>query len=191
MNQAHEWETQRETPPGNGSHVSPAFPTPIEGVSQRFPAFPDSGVAFPPLRSIERRRETRGNGNRRQQALINTGRITEQGIGRRAHIRTCPTCKQPTLTGLDADRCALTATVDPYPLTPHGEVWALSDGRHTYQLQHGQLEPRTRWNIPGHPPGPDHTVLTTHRCHQPIPTQHRRPPAPRPAPPTPTEEIPF
>ena len=117
--------------------------------------------------------------------------ITDQRISRTPRIHTCHTCAAPVLTALDANRCALTVTLDPYALTPAGEVWALQDGRRTYQLTNGQLNPRDRWNIPGRPPGPDHTILPSHRCHQPTPHQHRQPPTPTPAATPNTEEIPF
>lgn len=117
--------------------------------------------------------------------------ITATRVSRQARIHTCRTCAAPVLTGLDADRCALTTTVDAYALTPAGEVWALRDGRRTYTLHRGQLDRRDRWNIPGHPPSPQRTVLATHTCHQPIPLEHHRPPTPRPFQPTSTEEPPF
>lgn len=92
----------------------------------------------------------------------------------------CPTCHQPTITALDSHRAAITAKVDPYPLTPHGEVWALQHNRATYQHTPTSLTRRDRWNIPGRPPTQTRTVLTEHRCHQPIPQQHIRPAAPKP-----------
>ena len=117
--------------------------------------------------------------------------IADNRIGRRAALRTCRTCGTPTLTGLDADRAALTITVDATALTPAGEVWALQDGRRTYELRNGQLDPRTRWNIPDRPPSPNRTVLTTHTCHHPIPPEYHRPPSPRPTRPTTTQEATF
>lgn len=95
-------------------------------------------------------------------------------------------CGQHILVGLDADRAAITAQLDPYPLTPAGEVWALVNGRRTWQLNGTHLQPRDRWNIPGKPPNATRTVLTWHHCNDPIPTQHRA--APRPTKPQPTEE---
>ena len=117
------------------------------------------------------------------------GRITDEQlhsarrIGRRV-ILMKHSCGQHILRGLDADRCALTAEVDPYPLTPAGEVRALTAGRPTYCLSGGQLEPRDRWNIPGHLPSHDLLVLAAHDCTG-IPADWRlpyRPPAPAPAP---------
>lgn len=125
------------------------------------------------------------------------GRVTDEellraptGVGRKVALRKCG-CGEPVLAGLDGNRCALAVAVDPYPLTAAGEVWALTDGRHTYRVWHGQLDLRDRWNIPGHPAGVDETVLASHRCDQLVPLEHRAPPAPpRPAPAA-TEGIPF
>lgn len=185
--------TGRGTPPTSVPSVPQAFPLIYEGVPTRSPAFPTIGEAFPASRSIERERGTRERGNSHrilQQKLIDAGYITETGIGRKASIRVHP-CQAIVLIGLDADRCAITATVDPYPLTPAGEVWALQQQRRTYQLDHGRLEPRDRWNIRGKPPSPTRTVLAWHDCTTPIPAEHRRPtppPAPRPEE---TSECPF
>jgi hypothetical protein len=87
-------------------------------------------------------------------------------------------CGQHVLIGLDGDRAALTAIVDPYALSPLGEVQALTASRRTYRLRTGMLDPRDRWNIPGHPPGHDLTVLAAHDCTG-IPDGWRQPPAPR------------
>lgn len=66
--------------------------------------------------------------------LINAGHLTTEGIGRRAKPRRCRRCGSPTLVGLDADRCALRADVDPQPLTAIGEALAQLEGRRTYAL---------------------------------------------------------
>jgi len=93
---------------------------------------------------------------------------------------------------MDGDLAALTVTADPYPLNIAGEVAALRAGRRTYQLFRGALDPRDRWNIPGHPPTADLTVLAEHRCRDLIPAGWRRPPTPKVIHrPTESEEIPF
>jgi len=114
---------------------------------------------------------------------------TITGANRKASIRVHPRCHQPILAGLDADVAALSVAVDPYPLTPAGEVWALQSGRRTYALSRGALERRDRWTIPGQTPSHRVTVLAEHRCGDPPPADLRLPPAP-PRPATP-EEIPW
>lgn len=47
----------------------------------------------------------------------------------------CRACKRPTLSGLDADECALSAKVDATPVTAVGEAMALLAGRATYTLR--------------------------------------------------------
>lgn len=96
-------------------------------------------------------------------------------------------CGEPILIGLDDDRCALVARVDPYPLSATGEVAALRSSRHTYYLRHGALERRDRWNIPGHPPCPDLLVLAEHVCGTRPPDDWLAPPSPRPSRPAPEE----
>lgn len=111
-------------------------------------------------------------------------------LTRRAHLEIHRSCQQHTLTGLDANRCALTVRVDPYPLTAIGEVEALRAGRHTYLLDHGELHPRTAWNIPGNPPSATRTVLAEHDC-TPMPATWRRPPTERRSTTTTSEEAQF
>lgn len=88
---------------------------------------------------------------------------------RAATIRQCPKCKAPILTGLDADKCALTARADPTPITPLGETIALLQTRSTYNLttMHSRkyLDHRDQWTITMPRRWP---VLPEHRCHQPL-----------------------
>lgn len=100
-------------------------------------------------------------------------------------------CGAWTLTALDARVAALTAWLDPYPLTAAGEVWAITDDRWTYLLLADRIEKRTRWTIPGRPAGSQYTVLAWHRCQQPVPLEHRRPPQPQPHLATSSKEPPF
>ena len=65
--------------------------------------------------------------------LERTGRMVA-GATRRARAATCRGCGAKVLDGLDADVCALVATVDPTPLTAIGEVLAVLDGRRTFTL---------------------------------------------------------
>lgn len=156
----------------------PAVPTQVPSFCEAVPTGPRPGPHFGPTGPLSP--PYRGDGGR-----------TPTGATRKASLRTCR-CHQPILVGLDADRCALAAACDPYPLTPAGEVWALRDGRWTYLLAGGQLQPRDRWNIPGHPPDDATRVLAEHRCGHPIPDERRAPPPPAPPRPAPaTEGMPF
>ncbi len=114
--------------------------------------------------------------------------MTER-IGRKAHVVVCR-CKAPVLTGLDSHRCALVVYVDPYVLSALGEVEALRDRRRTYVMHRGELDRRDQFNIPGHP-ADTIAVLAEHRCPTAIPHHWRRPVAPKPRKPLPTNEIPF
>lgn len=51
-------------------------------------------------------------------------RLGESGP-RGAKPSRCPSCRRPTLTGLDADRCAMTVTVDASEVDEFGEALAL------------------------------------------------------------------
>jgi hypothetical protein len=87
---------------------------------------------------------------------------------RAATLRLCTRCRAPIITGLDADRAAITAYCDPTPLTQFGEAVALLQGRFTYDLTscngRKELWHRYSWNI-GKFTDP---VLAAHRCGQPM-----------------------
>jgi len=112
-------------------------------------------------------------------------------LGRRPIPVICK-CKRVILTALDADMYAITARLDPYALTPEGEVWALKSGRATYLLDRSGIHRRTRWNIPGRPPAVDRVVLAWHECPDTTPLVYRlkRPRAAQ-AKPTDPNYIPF
>jgi len=97
-------------------------------------------------------------------------------------------CGQPTFTALTGDRCAVIVRVDTPPLSPTGEVAALTAGRRTYAARGKYLEPRDRWTIPGRPPSADNHVHAEHTC-QPIPATWLLPPAPEPTIPTDMEVL--
>lgn len=106
---------------------------------------------------------------------------THNGIGRRAQARVCG-CGAIILVGLDADRCAGEARVDPTPLTAVGEALAIMTGRSTYLLRtvgRPELDHRSRWHIGG-ASADDVAVLAEHACGTPplptrtMPTPHRR-----------------
>lgn len=94
----------------------------------------------------------------------------QQGPQRAAQSSGCRLCGRPVMVGLDDDSCALTAVVDPYPLSPAGEVVALMQGRKTYTLAWAggryEIDRRDEWRIEGNPPGsrPTVDVVVNHEC---------------------------
>ena len=157
----------------------PAVPASVPSIREAVPTGPRSGPQFAPTGPLS----PPYGGDR------GPGPVT--GATRTPRIRVHPPCHQPILAGLDANRCALSVMVDPYPLTPAGEVWALQSGRRTYALSRGELERRDRWSIPGRPPSPKLPVLVEHACDTPVPPEHRAPPPPSPPRPATPEEIPW
>lgn len=121
-----------------------------------------------------------------QRHLQNTGAWNTDGISRTARAHPCKHCHRLTLTGLDADRAAAPAHIDPTPLTPLGETLALAGNLHTYTLhwtgEHLEIDgPRDATNITHHPAGTDPRtdVVAQHTCtptHLPSkPSTHTRP----------------
>lgn len=111
------------------------------------------------------------------QRLIDAGHWDIFGISRNARGRRCRDCNEWVLAGLDADRCAGTAYVDPEPLSALGEMVALMGGRSTYLLRRDtssfRLDYRDRWAIQGNPAGSHKQrgdVVADHLCHDPGPT---------------------
>lgn len=123
--------------------------------------------------------------------LQTIGAMGNDRIGRRAHPSRCVKCRRLVLTGLDNDRCAWVAIVDPLPLAPMGEVLALLSGRRTYTLHVGvgvcELQARDQWQIAGSPAGVRYDVYPAHVCewvHLPqAPSVHRLPLSPPALPP--------
>lgn len=114
--------------------------------------------------------------------LIRAGYLTETGLGRRARLTRCTTCRAPVMSGLDGDVCALEAWCDPRPLTPAGEAAACVDGRRTWSLTKAragrfELDPRDAREIRRHPAGTERRrdVLAEHRCHAELPTTFGEP----------------
>ena len=87
---------------------------------------------------------------------------------RNTSSRRCRTCKAVTLTGLDEDRCAFQAVVDPTPLTPMGEALALLGGRRTYELRTSTtglaLWLRSKRHISAHKASDKCLVVADHEC---------------------------
>jgi hypothetical protein len=88
------------------------------------------------------------------------------------------TCKEPVLIGWDRHVCALSITLDIYPITAAGEVAALRECKRTFALVRGQLKERDQWNIKGQIPSHDLIVIAEHKCGSFIESTHRLPKAP-------------
>jgi hypothetical protein len=102
--------------------------------------------------------------------LIETGRMSQQGLTRNARVIPCRHCKLPTIAGFDADMCALDAWCDIDELNPRHEIQALLDNRNTYELvPHGggryRFTYRDQWRVKT---PPNHPLLATHRCDDPL-----------------------
>lgn len=102
--------------------------------------------------------------------LIDKGVMSESGLTRNAGIRTCRTCHQHCLAGIDIN--GRDTWLEPQPLHPAGELQALLDCRRTFNLYAGkQLMPRDRHLMAAYPAGHKHRpTFATHTCGQPIPT---------------------
>lgn len=83
-------------------------------------------------------------------------------------------CGETVIVGLDANRAALKAVCDPYPVTQYGEVEALRAGRPTYRVLWGELDRRDQWLIKG-TRADDATVVVEHTCGVPVPPDWRKP----------------
>jgi hypothetical protein len=92
---------------------------------------------------------------------------------RLARGATCP-CGAHVLVGLDADRAALLARVDPQPITPVGELSALLAGRFTYDAIRVGNRLQLSLRRSSHIATPRVTpVLVEHRCGAaPLPAEH-------------------
>ena len=102
--------------------------------------------------------------------LVDKGVLSEAGLSRNAGIRTCRTCRQHCLAGIDIN--GLDTWTDPQQLHPAGELQALLDNRRTFNLYAGkQLIPRDRHLMAAYPAGhKQRPTFAAHRCDQPIPT---------------------
>lgn len=82
-------------------------------------------------------------------------------ITRKANEVECPTCGQPVLAGLDADRMAREAVINPTPITPAIELteWAAGRPTYTYSPLRGEIDYRDHGSLT---PRPD--VHATHTC---------------------------
>lgn len=99
-----------------------------------------------------------------RQALIDAGKLTPDGLGRAAQLRTCPRCRQWVVVGLDDDRCALVVKCDPVTIDVLGEALTFVSGRSTYELWGKELVRRDAFKITA---GMRKPVIPEHECGKP------------------------
>jgi hypothetical protein len=104
-----------------------------------------------------------------QARLIRLGRLSPEGVGRRAQPGTCRRCGRRILTGLDDDVSSLRADADPGPVTALGEMLAHLEHRRTYALVNNGgrlvLDYRDAGRITHRPAGASRLdILVEHRC---------------------------
>jgi hypothetical protein len=94
-------------------------------------------------------------------------------IGR---VSRCGRCRRRTVRGLDGYLCATDIRLDPAPLSPLGEVYAIVSGRGSWSvtlrgMSRLELAPRYQWDIDGTPAGQLERgdVVTAHLCASPWP----------------------
>lgn len=95
-------------------------------------------------------------------------RRSDGRIGRKAREAKCQRCGSSVLCGLDGDRVAYVATVDPTPLTNAGELAALIAGKRTYTLSwcgdSYEIDLRTQFHIAGTSAENHGRVVADHVC---------------------------
>lgn len=107
-----------------------------------------------------------------QATLIADGVMSEDRLTRTAKPRRCPTCRQMILAAIDD--LGFDAWADPRPVTPLGELQALTSGRRTWSHTMGGLDARDAPFI-AYLPADRLDVHGEHRCGAP-PVQTRPPP---------------
>lgn len=80
---------------------------------------------------------------------------------RRARETDCPRCGRRVLAGLDADRMAGEAVIDPDPISPLREVgeWCAGRPTYTYSPVRGEINYRDHGSLT-----PSTQVHATHTC---------------------------
>ena len=96
-----------------------------------------------------------------QQALIDAGHMTTDGLTRKAKLRTCPRCRRWILVGLDHGRSAIKVVADPVDLDQLGELGAVLAGRLTFDLWGVEMEYRSPVKIRG---GQRRRIVGEHLC---------------------------
>lgn len=102
--------------------------------------------------------------------LAQSGHLDPDGVHRAARPDTCPDCRRPVLTGLDAERCATVAHADPHEIDAMGEFLARRIGLMTYNLSRGfSKKGKRQWTLDSRMicmiEAPRRTaVVAAHRC---------------------------
>lgn len=137
--------TPRNTPPTAGTFARPDAPNPVPHTGTEHDGTASRAVV--PSGGVPTKWNTRNGGARNNRR---TARETE-----------CPTCGQPVLAGLDADRMAREAVINPTPITPAIELteWAAGRPTYTYSPLRGEIDYRDHGSLT---PRPD--VHATHTC---------------------------
>lgn len=111
-----------------------------------------------------------------RQHLERVGLWNSDRVTRKAASARCRGCGRMLLVGLDGDRCAMPAAVDPGPLSAQGEMIAQLLDLRTYSLRWAidylELNLRNQWSIALHPAGsperpgalPPYDVVAEHSC---------------------------
>lgn len=131
--------------------------------------------------------------------LADLGLDNPDGISRAAHLAACPDCGRRVLRGLDDDRCAGVATVDPDEIDHIGEYLALKIGLLTYSIRRSaSAGGKRQWNLDwrSHQETrftPNAPVVAQHKCGMKIPPAANPIgiPAPPPHPAADPNAIPF
>ena len=128
------------------------------------------------------------NGNWLTEMLIAKGVMSESGLTRNAGIRTHRPCQTACVAGIDDS--GFDTWCELREITRDGELQALLDGRHTWDLHAGRgLTVRGSLAIRHRPAQtPGRPVLVEHRCGQPIPASWIAPVGHATARPTTNEE---
>lgn len=100
---------------------------------------------------------------------------------RKAITARCGKCRREIITGPDANVAGINADADVDPISRTGELWAVVEGRRTYELDTaGRLHHRTAKAVIFGGVGIFSTLHSAHRC-APVPATWLAPPKARPA----------
>lgn len=113
--------------------------------------------------------------------IVQTGRMDRDRVTAKPTHRHCTTCRRIVLVALADDGAhvaGIRTTLDPRPLTPLGELQALTTGHLTFGHVGSALTWRCRLRIRTSPAGSSYDVHHTHKC-EPAPGIEYAPPEKR------------